>query len=805
MKLKINKSKLLKRTIIILLLLACVGIYVANRVVKKYGFDSLSDFVTVYRNNLDLADKVTPTEIKLLIDDKDYAFLKNRRDVALERGIQINDGENNFVKCKIIEGADTIKGEIRLKGHMTDHLEGDKWSFRVKTKKKQVLGMDRFSLQAPGTRNYAYEWVYHQLLKNENVIHLYYDFIKLQLNDNDLGIYAVEEHFGQHVLERNNRPNGAILRWNPNLYWDGRIDELQKTYLDEDYSSYSSSFVEPYESGTVEKDSILTETYLIGAAMLENFRRGNLITSEVFDIKKLASFHAVIDLVGGHHSLDWSDVKFFYNAESKLIEPVGYESFSVRLSERIAGQRTPNEYNELEADYHNMLFADPIFFEAYIEAVERICDEKYLNNFIGIIQAELDLKLGVLAHEFPYRKFSFSGYFDNINLIRHNLQLPKAFHAFKEAETDSTVTLSLSPVSDYPIELISLVVNEKREFKLSNKFVLPAKARNTYAHYFPVIFHHDGKKLKNLKLKAKIPGSSTLFFIEVFDLPSYLRKSSDSKEVSNTINIETYGIVALNDSVSYFNQKRILVDDEIIFHEKNHTLKIFPGQELVFGKNGKIVTYGTIEMLGREGDDEEGIIVRADPTRNEDDFILEIENGNLKCANVNFNNFNNGILANNSHLSFTDCAIAVIEGEFLSTHESNIIITRSYTGSMNSLGTFNQSNLKIVEFTCLNGDKFLNANGSQINVMKSSFEKFNIFSELNFNSNLRIWQTNISVNEAIVVLNNASDFKAYGGEFSSNNLGFKVDLSTYLPGESSYDLYRPSSTAIKVMENKVVI
>ncbi|MBK6526583.1 MAG: hypothetical protein IPG07_14195 [Crocinitomicaceae bacterium] len=47
--------------------------------------------------------------------------------------------------------------------------------------------------------------------------------------------------------------------------------------------------------------------------------------------------------------------------------------------------------------------------------------------------------MGVLAHEFPYRKFTFDPYFENIELIRHNLELPKPFHAFKESSTDSTV------------------------------------------------------------------------------------------------------------------------------------------------------------------------------------------------------------------------------------------------------------------------------------------------------------------------------------------------------------------------------
>ena len=179
--------------------------------------------------------------------------------MALDKGLQINNGDN-YVPCKVNVDDSFVEGEMRLKGHMTDHLEGEKWSFRVKTK-KDVLGMRRFSLQHPGTRNYVYEWIYHELLKHEDVIYLKYDFVNLKLNDKDLGIYALEEHFGQHVLDRNNRPKGAILRWNPSLYWESRIDEFQGIYLDQEYSNFESSFAEPYDKSVVLKDKELVENY----------------------------------------------------------------------------------------------------------------------------------------------------------------------------------------------------------------------------------------------------------------------------------------------------------------------------------------------------------------------------------------------------------------------------------------------------------------------------------------------------------------------------------------------------------------
>ena len=87
-----------------------------------------------------------------------------------------------------------------MKGDWTDHLLGEKWSFRIETKKKKAfLGMREFSLQHPRTRNYLNEFVLHKLLKYENLPYLRYKFIPVSLNGKYLGIYALEEHFSKNL------------------------------------------------------------------------------------------------------------------------------------------------------------------------------------------------------------------------------------------------------------------------------------------------------------------------------------------------------------------------------------------------------------------------------------------------------------------------------------------------------------------------------------------------------------------------------------------------------------------------------
>ncbi len=801
---KINKLKLLKRSIIILLLLACIGLFVAHKFVQRYGFDGIGEFISVYRTNLKLADEVEPQDLQLKISDADYDFLKKRRDVALERGIQINDGEDNYVECKIIQGTDTVKGEMRLKGHMTDHLEGDKWSFRVKTKKKPVFGMTRFSLQAPGTRNYAYEWVYHQLLKEEEVIHLNYDFIRLKLNEKDLGIYAIEEHFGQHVLDNNNRPAGAILRWNPNLYWEQRIDELQGTFLDEQYSQYASSFVEPYEKGSVEDDSELVDTYLKGAVLLEDFRRGEKSTSEIFDIIKLARFHAIIDLVGGHHSLDWSDVKFFYNSETGKIEPVGYESFSVRKTESIAGQRIPDAYDELDFNYHNRLFSDPIFFKVYIQELERIADEKYLHSFIEKIQPELNKKLGVLAHEFPYRKFSFDPYFENIELIRHNLELPKPFHAFKETSNDSTVLINLTPVCDFPIEIISLMIDGKKEFEPDSAFILPAKARNTYAHYFPIEFKYNVKKLKNLKLKARIPGSSKIFEVEVSDLPSYKRAKSELISMDHPHEYQSASYRKLNDSTFMFSKRQNEVNGFLQI-DSNQTLLILPGQEISFGKDGKILCYGKIQMNGGL-EEEEKIRISAEKAVTQNETTTEhiiLFRGSMNCVNVDFFQAEQLFSLTESEVFFKQCLFSETTSDFIQALHSEIVMTDCASGTFSSLGTFDRSLVRIRNFEAVKGDVFLKSFGSDVDVVSSRIEDYHSVSEGSYNSNFTAWQSTFSGKENLFSLNFASNCRLFSCTINESKIGFILDKeSKKLAGDSAYELYRTSSENIHQLEQR---
>ena len=92
--------------------------------------------------------------LSLNISFNNYEKLMKKRQTALKNQILINNQE--YVSGSIEHNNEKIDIDIRLKGDFIDHFSNeDKLSFRIIVKDgKTVLGMDKFSIQHPATRNW---------------------------------------------------------------------------------------------------------------------------------------------------------------------------------------------------------------------------------------------------------------------------------------------------------------------------------------------------------------------------------------------------------------------------------------------------------------------------------------------------------------------------------------------------------------------------------------------------------------------------------------------------------------------------
>ncbi|MBL7890335.1 MAG: CotH kinase family protein [Bacteroidia bacterium] len=644
---KINAGRKRKWRLVFLLVLLLglfIGNTVATRVLKPKGYSSLWDFVTTVISNYYSGLDAQPEGIAIEINAKDFKKLEKNRQNALERRVIINDLDGEYVDGVLHYNGKKITIKLRLKGHMTDHLQNDKWSFRIKVKEKDetFMGMKRFTIQHPGTRGYIYEWIYHTLMKQEGVIALRYEFINVKVNGEDWGIYAVEENFENELVENNKRLKGPVLRFNPDLYWVNRYNGITNKASADEFASYYSADPQAYREEKVLKDSLQKHYYLNAIAMIEGLRANKIPVDEAFDIPRLAKFHAIIDLVGGVHSIDWSDIKYYYNPVTAKLEPVAYESFTILGSKDLSSQYMFVDLDSTQnySEWHEMIFSNKVFFEEYMKQLERVSQPAYLDKFFSGSNVELKKNLAIIHKEFPYKKFDKKDYYKRQKQILHILNPPKALHAYLNRIENGKAELQIAPIDVLPVSVISIELNGKQFFS-KEEIVLPSKQHNKALDY--KIYKFDlgddstliADVLDSLKINYSILGSSTLKQAPVFPYPHTDNEFLKDEQKNKASTIKDFDFLSINDSTySIFVKegRHTLVKDLII--PAGYTFYVNAGTQIDLNNGAKVISYAPFVVLGTE---EEFVVFASSDSSSQG--IQFINAGDSKFKNVVFKNF----------------------------------------------------------------------------------------------------------------------------------------------------------------------
>lgn len=512
------------RILLVLLALVLLGGFLADRSLKRHGHPGLVTFAGQWWHNYPKSFRVQPPHLAITVDKKGMAELDDVVERAREEGVIEQEG-NDYVKARVhvdmpagLGDSSDFKARLRIKGKMTDHVKGDKWSFRVIAKKEgSFLGMTHFSLQHPGTRNYLCDWFYHRLMRGEGIIALRYGFCTVELNNEDLGVYAYEEHFAPELLQNNDRIPGPIVRFDPSLFWRHRVAGIEGgPAVDDAYGAYQAAALDAYDSGGIAKDPVRKAQFEEAVAIMDAFRRGEKKASEVFDVDRIGRQLAIIDLIGGQHSMDWSDVKYWFDPQRKVFEPISYESFSANPTRELAGAyRFTGPFRESD-DLHSALFKDPLIFAAYVHHLERVSRKAYLDSAFTALQGPLDTASAMLYAEFPYKELDRSVYYRNQEAIRRLLDTPKACHVYSEGFSGDTLTLTLVPVNALPITLDSLEF-DGRLVALPHQ-TLPCRQRGKVGEAVRMRFvlPDVGHLPKKSWIAAHVPGSDRRLRAEVF-------------------------------------------------------------------------------------------------------------------------------------------------------------------------------------------------------------------------------------------------------------------------------------------------
>ncbi|MBN1889208.1 MAG: hypothetical protein JW850_14540 [Thermoflexales bacterium] len=368
-----------------------------------------------------------------------YEQIAAVREHALKLGILLAKDNVQVPATLRYEGVD-MPVEISLKGDWTDHLRGDKWSFRIRMDNNyRLFGLAVFSIHNPPVRNYANEWGYMANLRRDDVLGLRYQFVNLVLNGQPKGMYALEEGFSKELFEAQGRREGLIMRYNEDLMWTYRA-LYAKRYVPRGIEAFY--MLDEYQAGKIASWPGLAAQRQVAEGMLRGVWTGQLPASEAFDVELMGRFLALTNLWGGRHGLYWHNLRYYYNPLSMRIEPIGFNANAL------------HEGNS-EIDWPpEVFYNDPSLQAAYVEAALDVTSPDYLRQLEADLGAEFAALNEILEPEFGELPLPWDKLRERAQEIRQRLQPYQAVYAYLPSSLTGTV--EVGNVLDWPVQLVGL-------------------------------------------------------------------------------------------------------------------------------------------------------------------------------------------------------------------------------------------------------------------------------------------------------------------------------------------------------------
>jgi hypothetical protein len=383
--------------------------------------------------------------------------IEEKRNEALQVGILLASDEDYVPASLRFLDQSSINIKLRLKGDWTDHLKGEKWSFRVHLQDQQgnVMGMRRFSLQAPETRSFLWEWVLHQLFLREGILTTRYHFVNVLINGEHKGIYALEESFSTELLESQDRRDGIIFRYDEDMVWENRAQTRNgnPVFLVTDPDTADITI---FREGRIYDNDALSSQAQKAIRMLESFQTGQADANEVFDVKLFGKYFALTDLWKGNHGTIWHNMRYYYNPVTGLIEPIGFDNSDYTFSE----DNLANISDDLS------IFSSTLIREAYARQLSQLITKGSINELQAEIGSDYDLYFTALENEYgaqftnrmPW--IDIAGFANELRTELHPITLLYGSYKWIQS-TDSAMILQVNLFNSFilPLELTRISID----------------------------------------------------------------------------------------------------------------------------------------------------------------------------------------------------------------------------------------------------------------------------------------------------------------------------------------------------------
>ncbi|MBN1317405.1 MAG: CotH kinase family protein [Anaerolineales bacterium] len=477
-----------------------IGIVLGEWGLAEKSADALSRVSRMIQNIN--SNETLPT---LTIDMRfsNYNDLLAQRQEALETGVYIPNAQD-YVTATITMDNTVVPVTMRLYPGPANHLgEGEKWNFDLRTRQNsQLLEMSRFYLMDPEDNNWLGQWAFSRALEREGLLAARYQFVNLILNGDTWGVYALQEGFGDEIMTNRNKTTSVILEYDKEPLWRsiahfGSVQAAQDPTTNLLASVFRYYEIDTFRDATIADDEARRAQKDKAVKQLRALQTGQLSTLDVFDLDKTSRFLALVDLWGANDAVELSNVRYYYDPETGLLEPIGFNGNPLD-SGRLA---LPPPYN------------DPVLQTEYVRYLEQFSDPSYLDELRSELVPELDSLRRTLSTKTVEIPSIWQTLEERQELVRHSLDpVQPVFAVLGPASMSMTATIQIdvANVLNLPQEILGFDIDGLTFMQID-----PGWIKDTGPGMEDVFIERDEKVI----LAGADPGLSTPIHYARFHLP----------------------------------------------------------------------------------------------------------------------------------------------------------------------------------------------------------------------------------------------------------------------------------------------
>jgi hypothetical protein len=417
--------------------------------------------------------------------------------------------------------------------------------------------------------------------------------------------------------------------------------------------------IKPFQEKTILKSKNLSKLYIKGQQLMFDYMHGNKPLKEIFDLNLLAKYYTIVDLTRGYHGVFWHNQRFYYNPNSKKLEPVGFDGYD---DTGYDGLRTPFiGFNlALDIDENELLFSnifkDFEFVELYMKYLKKFCEKEYLDRFISSIENDLNNRKECVQNFEKDYKFNCDYIYSNSKKIE--LSIKPNSNIIQTRKVDSNI-IAICNRHCAAIEIIGEAVKENKKYYLLETPIIISCTKNTHLPDFSKKLKVDPK---TKYLVYKVLGMDSIYFsrINPWPIPDFSVLNNE-----NTSNLEDadnpFQYDKKNRRIVFFGEN--LIQEPLIFPE-GHSVIFLEGADVNLINNAYIASNSPLNFYGNA---ENPIKIYSSDNTSKGINIYNTDG----ISRINFTEFKSG--SGNSLLTINKANFVVNNSVFSSNSAQNLI------------------------------------------------------------------------------------------------------------------------------------